>query len=415
MTEPERADNSTLSLLRDQPDFRRYWAALGLSNMGDWIQTVAGGWLITRLTDSATVIGAVTSAVTVPIMGLMLMGGVLADRHDRRKIMLTTQSLLCLVTLGGAAVVAMDQVSLPLVCLWFLLIGALVAFNAPSEQALLAQLVPPHQLQTAVGLFAASFSASQLVGTAFAATLLGVGALHWLFLANGLSFFPLIIVLLTVRPRARVPMPVRSVEQGTLREGLRYAWGHRHLRALLMANALVTVCVYPFCKVFLPIYVKTILRGSEFELGHIMFGMGAGAFLGSLLISRVARRVYGVTLIVTYGCVSLSLVGLSFATTLGMALASTVLLGFSISLAYGLTQTLLQVASEDRLRGRVLSFSELMQLGAPPLAALAMGALVDGLQFPSALRVAAFVFLIPTTAWLASALLPEALPDKQEN
>ncbi|HEX8821453.1 MAG TPA: MFS transporter, partial [Archangium sp.] len=271
-------------------DFRLYWAGLGISTVGDGLQSVAGGWLIARLTDSAAVVGGVTGSVMLPLLGLILLGGVLADRFERRKILLVTQSLLAMLALAGSVVVALGHVSLPLVVVWFLVLGALLAFNAPPEHALVGQLVPPSHLPSALVLRETSFSTAQMVGAGLAVALLGLGSLPWLFFINALSFLPLLVALWVIRP---LPAPVPAPEaagDGTFREGLRYAWGHRPLRALLIANALIALLIHPFYKVFLPLFVKTVLGGSAQELGRVMFGAGLGTILGSLALARVAAE-----------------------------------------------------------------------------------------------------------------------------
>src|SRR6218665_1192373 len=393
LNEKERAPGSGILSTLKFRDFRLYWLGLGISNVGDGLQNVAGGWLIARLTDSAAVVGGVTGTVMLPIMALMLVGGVLADRYERRKILLVTQSLLCLLALAGVVVVALGQVSLPMVVLWFLMLGALLAFNAPPEHALIAQLVPPGHLPSALVLRGASFSTSQLVGAGVAAGLLGLGSP------------PRLVLLGVIRP---LPTPLPAPEtagDGSFREGLRYAWEHRPLRALLGANALIAFFIHPFYKVFLPLFVKMVLGGSARELGQVMFGAGVGTFLGSLALAHVAPRARGTALIVTNVFVPLELAALAFTETLWLATLHCGLLGLGISLSYGLTHTLLQVTAPDRFRGRVISFSELMQMGLPSLAAIALGLLVDVLRFPITMCLGAAVFLVPATAWLLSARL----------
>ncbi len=406
MNEKERAPGSGILSTLAFRDFRLYCAGLGISNVGDGLQNVAGGWLIARLTDSAAIVGGVTSTVMLPILGLMLLGGVLADRLERRKILLVTQSLLCLLALAGAMVVALGQVSLPLVVLWFLVLGALLAFNAPPEHALIAQVVPPSHLPAALMLRGASFSTSQMVGAGIAAALLDLGSLPWLFLINALSFLPLLVVLWVIRPLPAAVSTVEAPGNGSFREGLRYAWKHRPLRALLVANGLIALLIHPFFKVFLPLFVKTVLGGSAQEFGRLMFGAGLGTILGSLALARVASEARGQALILTNVFVALELVALALTDTPWLAMLHCILLGLGISLSYGLTHTLLQVSALDRFRGRVISFSELIQMGLPPLAAIALGLLVDVLGFPITMCLGAAVFLVSATACLLSARLP---------
>ncbi len=390
-------------------DYRRVWSGQTVAYIGDAMLATAGGWLIARLTDSTAVMGAVRALITVPIVGIVLLAGVLADRYERRKILLTIQPLLSLLALLGAAVVAADRVTLPLVCVWFVLLGSLLAFSAPAKQALPGELLPVGLLPMAVSLQGATFSASQLVGSALAALVLTVAPLHWLFVANSVSYLPLILVLLRLRPRP-VAMRLQHPESLTLTEGLRYAWAHREVRALLGTVSLLAVLLFPFSQVFLPFFVMRQLGGSERDLGLVLTGAGLGALVGCLLLTRLTPRVRGGMLVASCAVASLALWGLSLTQERGSATLLVALLGFGVEVSFALVLTLLQVAIPDRLRGRVLGLSEMMVVGVMPLAAIGLGLLADRISLPATMQLASVAFLVPSLVLLLSSRIPGFLP-----
>ncbi|WP_438016895.1 MFS transporter [Sorangium sp. So ce315] len=392
------ADVPALSALTHR-DFRVFWIGQSISHIGDWMLVVGGGWLTAQVTSSATTMAMVDSVATLPMILLMLSAGVVADRYERRKVMLVAQVLFVALSLLGAALVASQRVTVGLMCVWYLLLGAIMSLNAPARHALLADLVPPEHLASAVSLRGAAYHASQLVGSALAAALLAVAPLYWIFIANALSFLPLIYCLLVIRPRA-TPVQESARVGVSVADGLRYAWRSREVRTLLGAMGLVSVCVLPFSQVFWPIFVEEALAGSELDLAVLTSGSGLGALLGFLAFSRVrVRGRLGVAL-GSGALIACALWGLSLTSSRTVAVGFAALMAFGIGLMLGALSTLLQLAASNELRGRVMGLSEIILVGITPLSSVTVGAGIDAFGVRYTMRLAGLCCLLPVTVLL---------------
>lgn len=399
MSKAERAAKVPALAALTHRDFRIFWIGQLVSHIGDWMLTVGGGWITARLTSSATSLAMVASIATLPMILLMLSAGVVADRYERRKVMLITQVLLLALSLLGAAVVAAERITVGLMCVWYLLLGAILSLNSPARQALLADLVPAAHLASAVSLRGAAFYGAQLVGSALAAALLAFAPLYWIFIVNALTFLPLIYGLMVISPRPTAAQAKRSV-RGSLGDGLRYAWRSDSVRTLLGVMALVSICILPFPQVFWPVFVEQAIAGSERDLAVLTSGAGLGALLGFLAFSRVregARRGVALGAAALIAC---ALAGLSVTSSRAVATGLAALMAFGIGLMLGALSTLLQLATSDALRGRVMGLSEILLVGITPVAAITIGVGVDTLGLRPAMRLAALCFLLPAIALL---------------
>ncbi|WP_437715397.1 MFS transporter [Sorangium sp. So ce448] len=392
------ADAPALSALTHR-DFRIFWIGQFTCHIGDWMLVVGGGWLTAQVTSSATTMAMVDSIATLPMILLMLSAGVVADRYERRKVMLVAQVLFVALSLLGAALVAAERVTVGLMCVWYLLLGAILSLNAPARHALLADLVPPEHLASAVSLRGAAFHASQLVGSALAAALLAVAPLYWIFIVNALTFLPLIYCLLVIRPRATHAQ--KNAGMGvSVAAGLRYAWRSRQVRALLGVMGLVSVCILPFSHVFWPIFVEQALAGSELDLALLTSGSGLGALLGFLAFSWVGERGRLGVALGSGALIACALWGLSLTSSRTVAAGLAALMAFGIGLMLGALSTLLQLAVSDEMRGRVMGFSEVTLLAIAPLASITVGAGIDALGLRETMRLAGLCCLLPVTVFL---------------
>jgi len=376
-------------------DFRWFWGGNFLSNIGTWMQNVAMGWLVLQLAteNAAFWLGLVGFASSAPMLAFSLLGGVIADRVDRRKLMLITQSAMMTFAFILWGLTALHRMTLPLLVLTSFTTGIAMALNNPSYQALVPQLVPREDLANAIALNSAQFNMSRVVGPT-----LGGFAMAWLgiqgnFLLNALSF----VAVLGALTQISYP-PLYAAERNTmwedLKEGLRYVFDRKDLFTLISMTAVASVLVIPYVT-FIPLFAKQILHLDERGFGLLMAANGAGAFLAAVTmtfthnVKHRGRIVFWASM-AFYGFVAL------FAVSRNEWLSALMLMctGYSMILMVATVNVMLQHLSEDKMRGRVMSIYATAFLGFAPLGSLMAGSLAGTFTAPvsiAAMAVAAIV------------------------
>jgi MFS family permease len=352
-------------------DFRVYWIGQFISLVGMWTQMVAQGWIITRLTNSAATFGQISFVSSLPMLLLTMPAGVLADRIDRRKILICTQFLLAAVAFSFAALVHAAQLRLIHVYAIAVVSGTIIAFDFPAQSAMVPQLVPRELIPKAIGLNQAIFHGSRLLGPALAGILMVVASPAAAFLANGLSYFAVIYSLLIIPSRAK---PVGAAPAPGLRaisEGLGYVRGHKTVFVLICLTGLQTVFLMPIFAVFMPAIATRLFHADALGLGIVMGASGLGSVVGSLGMLRVAAHARGRAIVLAAGVAALGAVIISYVHTALTAALVIVLMSGAFSMALGLGATTIQVVVPEALRGRVMgiygmTFTALM----PPFALL---------------------------------------------
>jgi MFS family permease len=372
---PPRRRLDTFGALRRHPNFRLYWTGALLSNIGTWMQTLAQNWLVYQLTGSAFLLGAVNFVQGVPALFLSLLGGVLADRIERRRLMLTTQvaQLLLAFLLAGLTLTGVVRVEQIMVIAF--LSGLVNAINTPVRQGIISDLVPRNDLQNAIAVSSAQYQTSQLLGPAIAGVVVaGVGA-GWAFLLNGLSFVAVIISLLLLRlPPWKAPAN-RPPLWHSAREGLAYVFRHEVLATLVLIAAVPAFFGRPLQLALLPIFAESVLHVGAPGLGALMSASGAGALSGALVVASLSglrrRGLLQLGAGIAYG---LALV--LFAASQRLELSLVLLFaGSACSMVFSsLNQTFLQSLAPDAMRGRVLSVLTLTTFGMMPLGSMLAGA-----------------------------------------
>ena len=377
---------STFSSLQNNGNFRLYWGGAFLSNVGTWMQSVAQGWLVFELTGSTLLLGLVAFAGSIPILFLSIFGGVLADRVERRRLMVYTQMGMMLLAfllaaLTFARVITVWQIMAVAFCS-----GIVNALNAPVRQSLVADLVPRRDLQNAIALNSAQFQSSRILGPTLAGITLAAVGPAWCFFVNGLSFLAVIAALLLVTVPALPVRPPQSMLRNVA-EGFRYVWRQPTIFALLMVAAIPGLFGQPY-QPMLPAVVSDMLHMGATGLGLLESSAGTGALIGALIVASLSRskrrgriQLYMLTLF------GLALVFFSQSHWLGTSIALLVVVGMA-SMAYNsLNQTFLQSLVDDDMRGRVMSLLTLATLGLQPLGALQAGAVGQRFGVSTALLI----------------------------
>jgi MFS family permease len=368
--------------------FRRYWIGLFLSNIGTWMQVVAQGWLVLRLSDSAFMLGLVGFAGSIPTLLFAPLAGVAADRADRRKLLLTMQCTQMVCALVLATATGAGFVSVPLVGAVAIVSGFANAFMMPSHQSLFLDLVGREDLMNAISINSMQFNLSRVVGPMIAGLTIAAFGETGCFLLNAVSYLAVIAALMALPPLARHRAPSRGawVE---LRIGMRFA-RRRPLILPLLAIAAALAAFGTPAVTLAPLFARKLLHVGPEGLGGMLSAVGLGAAASALLLaSRGDFRNKGRAVIVAASGFALSLLGFAVSRQYALSLAFLALLGASMSSSASLINTLLQTSAPDRLRGRVISLYALAWLGLVPVGNLQAGAVAERFGPAAALFVGA--------------------------
>ena len=359
-------------------NFRVFWFGAFLSNVGTWMQAVAQGWLVLKLTDSPFWLGVDGFMATVPALLLTLAGGVFADLVDRRRLLLFTQigAMLCAFTLATLIVTNVVQV-------WMILLisfgtGCCFALAGPSYQAITIDLAGRVDLANAISLNSAQFQLSRLVGPVCAGLAISVFGLAGCFFLNGTSFFAVIGALLIVRVPvtnhiASHAMTDKRALWLDLIEGFRYVLGRPRVSILLLICFVTNLFGSPFLSL-MPYFARNILFMGERGLALMMGTSGAGAFCGAIVLAYLGNfKGKGLSVLIGVFTFSIFVIGFALSRRVTVSLIFIFGMGFAIVFAVSLTNTLLQQLVTDEMRGRVMSMFVLSFIGAMPIGNLIAG------------------------------------------
>ncbi len=391
-------------------NFRLLWLGLLVSHTGTWMASVGVGWIVYTLTGSPLYLGLNSLAFAVPMLVLPVVGGVVADRVPRVRLMMFCQAGM----MAGAATLAVlahtGHLAVGVIIALNFLEGVFLAFENPTRQALIPDLVPPGALMSAVSLAGASYQSAAFLGPALAGLILGaVGndRVYLLFYLNGLSFGAVLLSLALLRD-----VPQRRAAGGGgvwhhLREGLQYAWETPVTRSLIGLALVVSVFGRSYVAL-LPVFARDILAVGARGLGFLLAAPGAGTVVGSLILAargevRHRGRYYVLANLGFAACLAAFVLSRRFGPALALLFA-----GGGLAATAGTTLvTMLQERTPPYLRGRVLSLVTMAFIGAPSLGGLAVGAAATAVGTPTALLAAAAVVATAVTVAGARTVMKE--------
>ena len=331
-------------------NFTLLWSGLLVSNVGTWMQNVGTGWLILQLKNSPLWLGLLGLSFAVPMIVLPLVGGAIADRVNRMKLLYFTQTMMMLSAFFLAAVTWMGVVNVWYVLVISLISSSLLAFDNPSRQALIPDLVPHKDLLNAMSLNAATYNGAALLGPAIAGALLGPLGVGALFFINGVSYLAVLFALFAMRDvRTHTGGTHKSIGVSML-AGLAYAWRTRLVFLLLILSALAALFGRSYQNL-LPIFARDIWLGGPQGYGLLLSAAGAGAMVGAFGLAAITKlKHHGITLIVS---------GLLFGISLAaFALAPSLWVGVALLFISGITSTVFgTMISQCRGCGRVPGWS----------------------------------------------------------
>jgi MFS family permease len=374
-------------------DFRLFWTGNFLSNIGTWMQNIAQGWLVLKLTNSAFWLGVVGFSASIPILLFALIGGVIADHVNKRKLLMITQSAMMTFAFAMAALTWLHHINVETIALLALGTGIAMSLNTPSYQALVPQLLPREDLTNGIALNSAQFNMSRVIGPTlggFAMALVGEGGNFFL---NGLSFLAVLIALTRINyhdpavagdgrgssssdaglaspGEAHIWTPRAGGIWEKMKEGFVYVARHSQMSSLILLVSIGSLLAIPYLT-FVPYFARDVLGTDEPGLGILMACSGAGAFLGAITIawaSHLRRR----GLFVLRGSIGFfaSIIAFTFSRNFYLSGFLLMAAGYCMIITAATINSLLQHLAEDHMRGRVMSIYSTAFLGLPPIGCL---------------------------------------------
>jgi MFS family permease len=350
----------TFAAMRGE-NFRRYITGQAVSLVGTWMQIVAQSWLVLELTGSGTAIGVVLALQTVPMLLLGPYGGVIADRADKRKLMIGLQTMMGLQALILGLLTVTGTVALWHVWVLAVLLGLNQCFENPARQSFMLEMVGPEDLRNAVSLQSVLASCSRMIGPAVAGLIIAAGGIGICFLLNAASFVAVVASLLRLDVSRLDPSPLAERARGQLRDGLAYVRRSPDLAVPLLMMALVGCLAFEF-QVVLPVVAEHVLAAGAGGYGFLTAAMGAGSVVGGLMIATWGRT--GVEpLVLTALAFGVAMAAAAAAPNLGLMIAAMVLIGGLSAAFTATTNSSLQLASAPMMRGRVMALWSVAFLG----------------------------------------------------
>jgi MFS family permease len=348
-----------------------------ISVIGTWMQSVAQSWLVYRITGSPAMLGLVAFAGQIPIFLMSPAAGYAADRFNRHRMVIATQSASMVLALTLAALTLAGRIKVWEIFVLATFLGVANAFDIPARQSFLVEMVGREDLMNAIALNSSMFNSARIIGPAIAGILVAKIGEGWCFFANGISYVAVIAGLLVMKVGPFRPAAATMSAWHTVREGFRYVGGTMPIRAIVQLLAVVSFAGLPYT-VLMPIFADRILHGNAQTLGILMGATGLGALFGALLIaSRSGLKGFMVWIPVAATGFALSLVGFSASSNVWLSCAMLFVAGFSVTIQVGASNTLIQSIVPDHLRGRAMSVYSMMYIGVGPVGAMVAGFAAD--------------------------------------
>ena len=350
-------------------DFRVLWFGAFTSTVGTWMQKVAQSWLIFELTKSSFYLGLDDFLGQLPILLLTLIGGVIADRHDRRRLLLSSQYVQMATALTLAALVYWDRVAIWHILALSFTAGVAQAFGGPAYQSLVPSLVERKDLPNAIALNSIQFNLARVFGPLLAGTTLAAFGTAMCFGLNALSFLVVILALLLLSVK-HIPPAERKPILHELKGGLSYVRGEPSIVALTVLASLTTFLGLPLLT-FLPIFAREIFHGDVGQYSEMMAYSGAGAVIGALVVAWLGKfKHMGLTVLLVQLVFGILLTVFAVSRVAWLSNLLLFLSGAALLIVFSMTASLVQLIVPDHLRGRVMSIYMVAFRGGMPLGSL---------------------------------------------
>ena len=354
-------------------NFRLFFGGQFTSLIGTWMQSVAQGWLVLKLTNSSLMLGVVSFAGYLPVLVVTLFAGVVVDHVDRRRLIVTTQALLMLSAFVLASLTWAGVVRVEHVAALAAFNGLVTAFDMPGRQAFVVEMVGREDLPNAIALNSMIFNGARVIGPAVAGMLISFIGISGCFFINGLSYLAVIWSLIEMDLVAREAIRFGSEMMIRLREGFDYIRRHRasfYLLALIAINAGFGMQY----SVLIPVFARDVLHGGARAYGFLLAAQGLGALLGGVVLAaRRTPQAFRQNLTVGLFSAALGILVFGFSPWMWLSLVAQMVIGAGLINHTATTNTMLQLFVSDELRGRVMSMYTLSFIGLAPIGSLEVG------------------------------------------
>jgi MFS family permease len=391
-------------------NFRLFFTGQTISQTGTWMEMVAAIWLVLQLTDSGVALGLVTAAQFLPLLLLGAWTGLLSDRLDRHRLMLSTQSVFAFLAVIFAVLITTGAYNVAVIYLFRLGFGVITALDNPARRALVNDLVPRDDVANAVGLNSTIMTGSRVIGPALAGVLIAGPGVEWCFILNAVSYVAVIIALVRMdrshfRTSPRVPRA-----KGQLREGFAYVRRTPELALPLVLVAVIGTLAFNY-QVTLPLLAERSLGGDATTFTLLFSTMSVGSVIGALQVARRHDITLAVLLKASIGMAA-SVAALALAPNAPLAMVATAAVGFCGIFLLSGSNALVQLRADPAMRGRVLALFSMVFLGSTPLGGPIIGWISEtfnprvGVAVGSAAAVAVAVWATRRVRRLSQATRP---------
>ncbi|MDQ3656071.1 MAG: MFS transporter [Chloroflexota bacterium] len=384
--------------------FRRYWSSQIVALCGGWMQNTAAALVVLSLTSSAVLIGALNVVAAVPLLLFSLFGGVIADRLNRRRIIIATQSTMGCISLIYAFLILSDRLEYWHVLALSAFAGTVMSFELPAGQSFVTELVDREDMPQALALNSASFNATRTIGPAMAGIVIGALGTGAAFVINAITLLAPISVLVSLRKLIKPPIKRRSQQSGlaALKAGMHHIRTHDDLLGLVMLSSAFSFLVFPNLLVLMPLYVTTELGGGDGWVAVMISVLGIGSLIGSIGMLRGSRleAAAGKRLRTAMVGLVIGLLWLALSPNPWVAIPGIIISGHSFTTGNTQIMTRLQQLAPDDMRGRVMSANSLAFNGVMPFATLTVAGVSQLIGQPIVMGISALLLIgFSTLLW----------------
>lgn len=388
-------------------NFRLFFTGQSVSLIGTWMQSLAQGWLVLKLTNSAFLLSLVQAVGSLPILFLSLIGGVVADRVVKRNLLLVTQTLSMFLALALAILVSLGVVKAWHVIVLAGMMGVVNTFDVPGRQSFIIEMVGREDLMNGIALNSAMFNGARIIGPSIAGFLIGLVGLAACFYINAASYISIIVALMMMKVERQNDRRESRPLLKELREGLSYVRHSSFIFLFIMMVGITSLLVIPYIAL-MPIFARDVLKIGVKGLGVMMAFAGVGALIGALSVASAGTvRRKGLVAFISASASALALFAFSFSRVPAVSYALLVVIGWGMITQLAMVNTMVQHEVPDELRGRVMSLYTLVFLGFVPIGNLIVGAMAHFIGTPEALAISSGLCIVVYT--LLVLLRPELL------
>jgi MFS family permease len=386
-----RAARRTFRSLRTR-NFRLYFLGQIVSGTGSWMQMVAQAWLVLGLTHSGVAVGTTLALQFTPTLLAGAWGGVVADRVDKRRLLVVTAGASGALALVLGAVTLAGVVEVWMVYVLAMGLGLVTAVDNPARRSFVPEMVPDDDVPNAVGLNSTVFTAARVVGPAVAGIVIATIGVGWCFVLNAVSFAAVIVALDAMRPSELRPAPAVSRGRRQLREGVRYAWRNRPVRLALVVTAVIGTLAFNF-QVVMPLMAREVFGGDAATFGMMMALLGAGSLAGALWVSHFGRASMRVMLRATLA-LGVAMTAAALAPTLATELLVLPAVGVTSMVLLSMATAVCNAKTAPELRGRVMALFSIAFLGSTPIGGPLVGWISEAIDPRAGLAIGALAALV---------------------